>query len=115
MTVQTNPTPDALVERVARAVAEAWRNDALPSDPYSPEEVDWQDWLPEARAALDATPLAAMQERIESLEAENEKLRAAISWIEPPFVDGNTLLNELRKRVQFCVADAKRAALGRGE
>lgn len=46
------------------------------------------------------------------LEAEVSKLRGAISWIEPPFVDATTSHDELKKRVGFCVADAKRAALG---
>ena len=42
---------------------------------------------------------------------EVERLRAAISWIEPPFVDDNTSEEELRQRVKFCVQDAARAAL----
>lgn len=48
--------------------------------------------------------------RIADLEAENEKLRAAICWIEPPFIDAKTTESELRKRIDFCVQDAKRAA-----
>jgi hypothetical protein len=43
------------------------------------------------------------------LRAENLRLRAAISWIEPPFVDEKTSHEELKKRVQFCVQDAARA------
>jgi hypothetical protein len=46
-----------------------------------------------------------------ALRAENDKLRAAISWIEPPFIDSNTSEIEIRKRIGFCVQDAKRAAL----
>ena len=46
----------------------------------------------------------------ERLRAEIDKLRAAIAWIEPPFVDEHTTAQELRQRVNFCVADAKRAA-----
>lgn len=42
---------------------------------------------------------------------EDEKLRAAISWIEPPFIDESTPVEELRQRIAFVVADAKRAAL----
>jgi hypothetical protein len=49
------------------------------------------------------------------LRVENEKLRAAICWIEPPFIDANTPESELRKRIDFCVQDAKRAALKGGE
>ena len=49
------------------------------------------------------------------LRAENEKLRAAICWIEPPFIDAKTTESELRKRIDFCVQDAKRAALKGGE
>lgn len=62
---------------------------------------------------VDAIVLAAAQaaDRIEALEAENERLRAAISWIEPPFMDDKTPESELRSRIEFCVADAKRAAL----
>jgi hypothetical protein len=41
-----------LVEAVARAIAEAWRLDALPSEQYSANEVDWTDWLPEARSVV---------------------------------------------------------------
>ena len=44
--------------------------------------------------------------------AEIERLRAAISWIEPPFIDEKTPEAELRSRIGFCVADARRAALG---
>lgn len=35
------------------------------------------------------------------------KLRGAISWIEPPFVDDDTTDAELRKRVGFAVKDAR--------
>ena len=43
-------------------------------------------------------------------DAEIEKLRTAICWIEPPFIDESTSEAELRKRISFCVQDAKRAA-----
>jgi hypothetical protein len=36
-----------------------------------------------------------------------DKLKAAISWIEPPFVAENTSEAELRRRVQFAVRDAQ--------
>lgn len=51
----------------------------------------------------------AMGERIAELEAQVSKLRGAIGWIEPPFVDGETTEDELRKRIHFCVIDAERA------
>jgi hypothetical protein len=50
-------------------------------------------------------------EEIGKLRAKNERLRAAIAWIAPPFVDEFTSAAELRQRIGFCVADAKRAAL----
>ena len=43
------------------------------------------------------------------LRAENERLRAAISWIEPPFVDSKTSEAELRTRIRMCVEDKRRA------
>lgn len=49
------------------------------------------------------------------LVAENEKLRAAISWIEPPFVDDTTPKAEMLSRIQFTVDDARRAALSGGK
>ena len=48
---------------------------------------------------------------VAALKADNERLRAAISWIEPPFVDEKTPEAELRQRIAFAVADAARAAL----
>jgi uncharacterized protein (DUF934 family) len=50
-------------------------------------------------------------DEITRLTEEVERLRAAIVWIEPPFVDEFTSAAELRQRIGFCVADAKRAAL----
>ena len=56
---------------------------------------------------------SAMIERLirkqAALRAENERLRAAISWIEPPFVDSKTSEVELRTRIQMCVEDKRRA------
>jgi len=41
------------------------------------------------------------------------KLRAAIAWIEPPFIDEKTTADELRGRIGFCLDDARKAkALG---
>jgi hypothetical protein len=53
----------------------------------------------------------ALADKVDRLTAELERLRGAISWIEPPFVDEKTPEEELRRRVSYCVADAKRAAL----
>lgn len=38
-----------------------------------------------------------------------ERLRVALSWIEPPFVTAETSADELRSRISFCLADAERA------
>jgi hypothetical protein len=51
------------------------------------------------------------ERKIARLVAEIELLRAAVSWIEPPFVDEKTPEAELRQRIAYAVADAKRAAL----
>lgn len=51
----------------------------------------------------------SIEARIAALEAQNGALIAAISWIEPPFADENTSVDELRRRVALCVTDAKRA------
>ena len=47
--------------------------------------------------------------RIAELEAALAKLQAAISWIEPPFVDRWTIETEIRQRIGFCLADARAA------
>jgi hypothetical protein len=52
-----------------------------------------------------------LSDELSHLKAENAKLRAAISWIMPPFVDENTPEEELRQRIAFAVADVNRAAL----
>lgn len=49
---------------------------------------------------------------IQCLSATIEKLRTAILWISPPFVDENTPEAELRQRISFCVQDAKKATKG---
>jgi len=72
----------------------------------------WQIGLAEQALEHAAPELAA---EVVRLRAENEKLRAAICWIEPPFIDAKTPESELRKRIDFCVQDAKRAALKGGE
>ena len=50
-------------------------------------------------------------DEIEALRAERDGLRAAISWIEEPFIDESTPESELRNRVKFCAQDAARATL----
>lgn len=62
----------------------------------------------DARAILDH--IAALTAERDAAVAEVARLRGAISWIEPPFVDAATSHGELKCRVGFCVADAKRAA-----
>lgn len=59
-----------------------------------------------------ADRITALSAEVERKDALIEKLQGAISWIEPPFVNENTPEAELRSRIGFCVADAKRAALG---
>lgn len=47
-----------------------------------------------------------------------DELNTAISWIEPPFVDEQTPLEELRQRIKLVIADRDRAfeyAKKRGE
>lgn len=46
---------------------------------------------------------------VAGMMANIDRLKAAISWIEPPFVDAETSPDELRRRVDFAVADAKRS------
>jgi len=53
---------------------------------------------------------AAQAERMARLDEALGKMRAAVTWISAPFVDENTTLEELRKRVAFCVSDAALAA-----
>lgn len=60
-----------------------------------------------ARAIL--ADRAAQAERMARLEEQIGRLRAAISWIEAPFVDETTPTGELKFRVQQCVLDARRA------
>lgn len=54
----------------------------------------------------------AVRQASKQYRTKIEKLRAAISWIEPPFIDENTSEAELRKRISFCVEDAKKAMKG---
>ncbi len=79
------------------------------------------DTLKKQRGTQDAadTPLGQMfalldgyEATLRQSEAENSKLRAAISWIAPPFVDEKTPEAELRQRIAFAVADLNRAAFG---
>lgn len=64
-----------------------------------------------AAALLDERQRA--EERIKSLEETQSRLRAAISWIEEPFVDERTPENELRLRIAACVSDANLALLAK--
>lgn len=56
-----------------------------------------------------ASELVEAADRIEALEAENARLRAAISWIEHPFIDEQTPEKEIRSRIKFCIQDAQLA------
>jgi len=47
--------------------------------------------------------------RLSAAEEENKRLRAAISWLQPPFVDAKTPAAEIRKRICFMLDDLKRA------
>jgi len=58
-----------------------------------------------------AEALATKDAELSALRREVERLRGAISWVSPPFVDANTTVAELRKRVGFLLTDADRAAL----
>ena len=53
--------------------------------------------------------LSQIDNMVAGMATHLEKLKAAISWLEPPFVDENTSHEELLRRVQFMLADAKRA------
>jgi hypothetical protein len=66
-----------------------------------------QTWISHAKTAIWSD-----SEECKLLTEENAKLRAAISWIVPPFVDEKTPEAELRQRIAFVVADLNRAVLG---
>jgi len=72
----SRPEPSAdVVERVARAIAAAWDKQMFAEAEQSNglfeyEPGDWQEWEPEARAAIQAMPAEPAQaERIKALEA----------------------------------------------
>lgn len=50
--------------------------------------------------------LSQIDNMVAGLMADNQRLRAAISWIEPPFVDEKTTEAELRFRINCLVKDA---------
>jgi hypothetical protein len=52
---------------------------------------------------------APSEQREAALERYVRQLRAAISWVERPFIDDETPIEQLRKRCQFCAEDAERA------
>lgn len=69
-----------------------------------------RDDLAQRAAVIDEALTNAVQLRA-AAEAREAELRTAISWIEAPFVDESTSIDELRFRVTLCVTDAARAAL----
>lgn len=91
---------------------EAWlaeglaNKDKLPKGVVLPDAVDY-GWLYHCHEALAILPI--VNARLDAVEKERDALRGAISWIEPPFVDGNTSKKEMRQRIAFAVADAERA------
>ena len=64
--------------------------------------------------ALLGKTLAASRDEVIALAERVMRMRAAISWIERPFVDDQTSEAELRRRIKCCVDDAARAALKQG-
>lgn len=77
--------------------------------------------IAELKAALNAAAgdtqsvqqtLLRCEDTIRQQAAEIARLRGAISWLEPPFVDYATSHDELKQRVGFCLDEAKRVTLG---
>lgn len=104
---------DALVEKLARVLCEQhirtvrrWDTPAEKLERMLPDAVDY-GWLYHCHEALAILPI--VNARLDAVEKERDALRGAISWIEPPFVDGNTSKKEMRQRIAFAVADAERA------
>jgi hypothetical protein len=60
--------------------------------------------LADLSARVDAVAVQALAWREHA-----EKLRAAVSWLEQPFVDEDTPEREIRQRIAFMIADAERA------
>jgi hypothetical protein len=50
--------------------------------------------------------LSQIDNMVAGMMADNQRLRTAISWVEPPFVDEKTTEAELRFRVEQVVKDA---------
>lgn len=53
--------------------------------------------------------LRTVLDALKARDAEIDKLRGAISWVVPPFIDETTQEAEIRKRIAFLRADAERA------
>ncbi len=96
---------DALKEAVAfmeRAGAMLGRGE-MPS-PTSLYAVKWHAAHATILAALSA---AEARERVK--DEQIAKLRAAINWLDEPFIDKLTTADELRSRIGFMMADRDRA------
>jgi hypothetical protein len=61
----------------------------------------------ELEAALDLAK--GYHEERDQAEAQRDGLRAAINWLDEPFIDKNTTAAELRSRIGFMMADRDRA------
>jgi Ead/Ea22-like protein len=121
----------ALVERLKRLADRAWENaDKAPTATQRTAHADMAAFYDEAATALArldevererdeanrqrgllADRALAEHQRALAAEAQVERLKAALDWISPPFVDDNTTTDELWKRVKFAVEDAARSTL----
>lgn len=71
-----------------------------------------EDWCDDTRPYDDhtgAAPVDWIQNAGIEAAARIQKLEAALSWLQPPFIDEKTPEAELRQRIAFCIADANRA------
>jgi hypothetical protein len=68
------------------------------------------DWRPSKTAR---GVLSQIDNMVAGMMSDIATLKAAVSWIEPPFVDDDTSDEELRRRVGFAVKDANRIRAAR--
>lgn len=74
-----------------------------------------RDWAYSAPRSITRSDLRALLSMLDEARGRAEKLSAAISWLDYPFVDNRTGEDELRTRVGFMMKDAEpvRTAMGR--